>query len=270
MSPTWDDGERPVWPRITALGWGRVALKGLVIALTVFGLLPFVIVLRALDARRTAQGIVTFASRVTLRIIGLRLKLSGQVHPDTQAFVANHSTWLDIFVLTAAHPLNFVSKAEVAGWPGIGWVARGTGTVFIARRRTEAVEHRDKMAARLAAGDKLLFFPEGTSTDGQRVLSFRPTLFASVLREAFVGRTIQPISVKYHAPEGADPRLYAWWGDMDFAPHFLLMLALPRHGQVHVRFGEPLQPADFADRKALSAAAENAVRAGFEGFRNVR
>ncbi|MEM7438531.1 MAG: lysophospholipid acyltransferase family protein [Pseudomonadota bacterium] len=264
MTPTWDDGSRPTWPKVRGADWMRVVVRGLVIAITVFGLLPFVILLRAVGFGPAAQRIVTFASRVTLRMIGLRMTLSGTVAPRTRALVANHSSWLDIFVLTAACPLNFVSKAEVAKWPGIGLVARGTGTVFIARRRTEAAEHRDTMMARLQAGDRLLFFPEGTSTDGQRVLPFRPTLFASVLGPEFAGYAVQPVSVRYHAPDGADPRIYGWWGQMDFAPHFLAMLGLARHGRVDVIFGDPLLPDAFADRKALSKAAENAVRRGFE------
>ncbi|MBC6442150.1 MAG: 1-acyl-sn-glycerol-3-phosphate acyltransferase [Rhodobacteraceae bacterium] len=265
-TPAWDNGSRPDQPPITVAGWARAVLRGLPIIFVIFGLLPFVILLRATGHSDHARRIVCFASRITLRIMGLRLRLSGTVAPNTRVFVANHSSWLDIFVLTAAQPMNFVSKAEVAGWPGIGLVARSTGTVFIARRRVEAIVHRDQLAARLASGDRLMIFPEGTSTDGRRVLPFRPTLFAALQGKAFEGYQVQPVSVRYAATAGRDSRLYGWWGDMDFAPHFLAILALEGHGSVQVRFGTPLSPADFADRKALAAAAEAAVRGGFDAL----
>jgi lyso-ornithine lipid O-acyltransferase len=92
------------------------------------------------------------------------------------ALVANHASWLDIFTLNACDRIYFVSKSEVAGWPGIGWLARATGTVFINRQGREAQMQKLLFEARLRAGHRLLFFPEGTSTDGQRVLDFKSTL----------------------------------------------------------------------------------------------
>jgi 1-acyl-sn-glycerol-3-phosphate acyltransferase len=179
------------------------------------------------------------------------------------AQVANHVSWLDIFVLNAATRLRFVAKAEVAGWPGIGWLARGTGTLFVARDPRRAAEQAREMEARLAAGDRLLFFPEGTSTDGLQVLRFRPTLFA-----AFFGGTrgtqlrVQPVSLAYAAPRGEAAGFYGWWGDMGFGESLLAVLSVPRQGAVRVTYHPPLLVADFADRKALAAAAEAAVRAG--------
>ena len=95
--------------------------------------------------------------------------------------VANHASWLDIFALNAPQRIYFVSKDEVRDWPGIGWLARATGTVFIARKSREAGVQARLFETRMAAGHRLLFFPEGTSTDGRRVLPFKTTLFAAFL-----------------------------------------------------------------------------------------
>ncbi len=117
------------------------------------------------------------------------------------AVVANHSSWLDIFTLNASQRIYFVAKSEVSGWPGIGWLARATGTVFITRKGTEAKRQQDLFEARLRAGHQLLFFPEGTSTDALRVLPFKPTLFQAFFTHG-LDRVlfIQPVTVVYHAP----------------------------------------------------------------------
>jgi 1-acyl-sn-glycerol-3-phosphate acyltransferase len=111
-----------------------------------------------------------------------------------------------------------------------------------------------------------LFFPEGTSTDGRRVLPFKPTLFEAFFDPGLApGLRVQPVSVAYHAPDGADPAFYGWWGDMEFAAHLLKVLAHPRGGSVTVVWHAPLVVADFAGRKPLARAAEEAVRAGHDG-----
>ena len=121
---------------------------------------------------------------------------------------------------------------------------------------------------RLAAGHKLLFFPEGTSTDGQQVLPFKPALFAAFfdpsLRDTL---QMQAVTVNYQAPKGADPRFYGWWGDMDFGPHLLATLAAARQGGVQVIYHPPVRVADFADRKALAKAMEKQVREGLAQHR---
>lgn len=177
------------------------------------------------------------------------------------AVVANHSSWLDIFALNARKRVYFVSKAEVAKWPGIGWLARATGTVFIERNRKKAREQTLLFQERLSAGHKLVFFPEGTSTDGIRVLPFKTTLFAAFftdeLREFMY---VQPVSVIYHAPVGQPNRFYGWWGDMDFGPHLLKTLGARRQGWVELIYHIPAKVSDFENRKALAAHCEEAVR----------
>lgn len=198
-----------------------------------------------------------FVCAASLRVIRLRLTVRGR--PSGGLAVANHSSWLDILVLNAADRPCFVAKSEVAGWPGIGLLARATGTVFIRRDRRDVAAQRDILASRLAAGDRLLVFPEGTSTDGRRLLAFKPALFAAVCGASHV----QPVTVIWHAPPGADPRFYGWWGDMALAPHLLRVLARRPQGSVEVIYHPPIAGADHPSRKPLAAACEAAVRSGF-------
>jgi 1-acyl-sn-glycerol-3-phosphate acyltransferase len=178
--------------------------------------------------------------------------------------VSNHASWFDVFTLNACQRIYFVAKSEVRGWAGIGWLARATGTVFIARRGAEAKRQRELFEQRLRAGHKLLFFPEGTSTDGLRVLPFKSTLFAAFFADGLAEELhIQPVSVVYAAPDGQDPRFYGWYGEMDFAPHLLKLLAARRQGSVEVVFHDPVKISDFPDRKALAAHCEAQVRGAF-------
>lgn len=266
MSPTWRSDEVPDSPQIDLGGRCRAVVRALcLVTVLVLGVV-LTSILRLAERplyglRRPWTGWVTvWVCRTALLILGLQRKLTGAPMSMKGALVANHSSWIDIFVLNAGAPLFFVSKSEVAAWPGIGWLARLTGTVFVRRARQDADAQRALLEARLRAGHRLLFFPEGTSTDGKRVLGFKTTLFASLFADGLDGAHVQPVSVAYEPPNGYDPRFYAWWGDMAFGPHLMQMLAAKRGGRVHVTWHAPLAVADFADRKKLAAMAEAQVR----------
>ena len=267
---TWDDGDRPAAVPITAAGWARVLLRGVPVSLLLLIGFPALLLLRLPERlifgsrRPLTPWITQYVCKTTLWIIGLKRHLNGVPLQGGGAIVANHAAWLDIFVLNAAARVTFVSKSEVAAWPGIGWLARGTGTIFIRRARAQAALHQALLETRMLAGDRLVFFPEGTSTDGQRILPFKSTLFEVFFADDMKHKMkVQPVSIRYEAPVGADPRFYAWWGDMDFGPSLLKILAAPRQGAVHVICHPPLDVAGFSDRKALAAACETALRAGF-------
>ncbi len=269
MSPIWgSDVQPPDHGRIRAAGWARAAIRGVPLVTLVFGGLLLLLLVRQIERplhgqrRPWTPHITRAVCRGALRFIGLRLDVRGRVDPRHGAVVANHSSWLDIFVLNAVKNIYFVSKAEVAGWFGIGWLARATGTVFVERDRKHAAAQRDMLRERLDLGHKLLFFPEGTSTDGRRVLPFKPTLFQALIDTQAQGLTVQPVSVTYHAPKGEDPRYYGWWGDMEFGPHLIRLLAAPRTGSVTVIYHAGLAVTDFIDRKALAKACETSVRDG--------
>jgi len=253
--------------RITPFGWLRVLWRGGLIGILTYGGLLVLLLVRLVEwplcgqARPVTPHITRFVCRTALRILRLPLTVHGTPMTHPGAIVANHSSWLDIFVLNAVQTIYFVAKAEVADWPMIGWLARATGTVFIARKGTEAKKQQEIFESRLMAGHRLLFFPEGTSTDAIRVLPFKSTLFEAFFAPALVrSMHIQPVTVVFHAPEGSDPRHYGWWGDMDFASHLLKTLATPRQGRVEVIF-HPEVPVDaFENRKALAQHCERVIR----------
>lgn len=266
---TWRGAEPPPLPRIGPGGWWRAAWRGTFLGGVTFGCLGLLLLLRLVERplfgwhRPVTPFITQFVCRMAFVILGIDYKTLGQQMRGRGAVVANHASWLDIFALNARKRIYFVSKAEVAGWPGIGWLARATGTVFINRDRREARAHNDMFEERLKAGHKLLFFPEGTSTDGQRVLTFKTTLFAAFFTEALRDILhVQPVTVIYSAPPGEDRAFYAWWGDMEFGRHLLKVLASRRQGAVEIVYHPPLRVADYPDRKALAKACEMAVRCG--------
>lgn len=268
MNSEWKDVPlQPLGP-LGVAGWSRVVLRGALLGCVVVIGLVLTVILRVVERplcglKRPVTPYITMAvCRAAFAITGIGFKASGAPMASNGAVVANHGSWLDIFALNARKRIFFVSKAEVAGWPGIGWLARATGTVFITRDRRHAAEQKAVFEQRLMAGHKLLFFPEGTSTDTRRVLDFKPTLFAAffepALRETL---QVQPVSVLYTAPKGKDPRYYGWWGDMDFADGLLRALATAPQGGVEVIYHSPLKVSDFANRKTLAAECQNQVRA---------
>jgi 1-acyl-sn-glycerol-3-phosphate acyltransferase len=265
----WDSGDPPNYPPITVLGWLRVILRALALIVVVFGGLIVLLIIRQFERplygldRPITPHLVKWVCRMSLRILGLAHKVTGQPIEGRGAVVANHASWLDIFVLNAVKRVYFVSKSEVASWPGIGWLARATGTVFIERNPARAREQTALFQQRLLVGHKLLFFPEGTSTDGQLVLAFKTTLFESFFAAELKDRiAVQPVTVFYHAPPGTEQRFYGWWGDMSFGTHLIATLAPARQGTVEVIYHTPLEVSAFENRKALAKACEDAVRAG--------
>ena len=276
MSFTWSPDDAPPEVRITVAGWLRAGSRMLAMCVI---LLTGVLVTAALrppesffwGLRRPWTPYITQAvCRATLVVLGLAHRIEGRPMPGAGAVVANHSSWLDIFALNARKRVYFVSKSEVAGWPGIGLLARLTGTVFIDRDPRQARHQTEIFEGRLQAGHRLLFFPEGTSTDGLRVLPFRSTLFQAFFAEGLRDHLrVQPVSVIYQAPPWQDRRFYGWWGDMSFGSHMLKVLSAARCGAVTVVYHAPVDVSDFPGRKALATHCEAAVRAGMPPERRV-
>jgi 1-acyl-sn-glycerol-3-phosphate acyltransferase len=225
------------------------------------------------------QGKVWFARRywrVTRRLIGVRLRVVGDVAAPKDGrsvvYASNHSSWLDIPALGGVLPACFVSKDDISGWPVIGTIARLGRTVFVSRRVTSTGRERDDMLRRLAAGDNLVLFPEGTSSDGSRVLPFRTAFFA--IAEGDPPPIIQPVSIVYDRLAGlpagrASRAVFSWYGDMDLAPHAWRLLQW-RGMSGTVLLHAPLDPRDFSSRKALAQATWQAVADGASALRQNR
>lgn len=262
----WNEAPAPRF-RVGLMGWLRVAWRGGLLGSLTYGGLMVLLAIRLVEwplfgqARPVTPYITQTVCRLSFVILRLPLTVEGRPMTVRGAVVANHSGWLDIFALNAAQRVYFVAKSEVEGWPGIGWLARATGTVFITRKGSEAKRQQEIFEDRLHAGHRLLFFPEGTSTDAIRVLPFKSTLFQAFYTEGLRDNMhIQPVTLIFHAPEGEDARFYGWWGNMDFATHLLKILAAARQGRVEVIF-HPEVPVDaFENRKQLAAHCERVIR----------
>ncbi|MDO9710260.1 lysophospholipid acyltransferase family protein [Paracraurococcus lichenis] len=204
-------------------------------------------------------------------LLGIRVQVVGTPSRDRPVlFVSNHSSWLDIPVLGGLLAAPFVAKSEVGTWPVIRTVARLGRTVFVSRSRGATAQEATEMRARMAAGDSLILFPEGTSNDGTRVLPFRSPFFAI----AEGARQVQPVSVVYDRLGGLpacrrDRPLFAWYGDMEIASH-AWRLARRSGARVTVVFHEPFPPGLLPNRKALAAEAERIVSLGAERLRQNR
>lgn len=240
-----------------------------VMAIWVFGGLAIHLTLRLLERpmfglRRPVTPFITQAvCKGALAILGIKVLVTGAPMRGRGAVVANHVSWLDIFALNAPQRIYFVSKSEVASWPGIGWLAKATGTVFIRRNARDARLQKEIFEARLRAGHHLCFFPEGTNSDGVRLLPFKPTLFAAFfMHELAEILSVQPVTLAYIAPPGRDARFYAWWGDLSFGGHLLRVLAQARQGRIEIVFHNPVPVSDFANRKEIARYCEDEVRGG--------
>lgn len=223
---------------------------------------------RAIRQRGFPYRLIRLWHKGSLRIAGVRPTVHGApVTGRPVLYVANHVSYFDISILGALLDASFVAKAEIAGWPIFGYLARLQRSVFVRRSGRHAAQQRDEIRQRLEAGDQLILFPEGTSSDGARALRFKSALFDAATIE-IDGRQVevQPVSLAYTRFDGMPMgRLlrpfFAWYGDMDLAPHLWRALGLGRIG-VDVIFHEPVRLERFGSRKALAQHCEQAVAQG--------
>ena len=192
-----------------------------------------------------------------LRAIGVEAESAGEL-PARGAVVCNHLSYLDIVVLMAAQPCVMVAKTEVRGWPLIGRLTALAGTVYVRRGggpSTHAAVN-ESMRAAYATGLPVVFFPEGTTTDGRELLPFRRGLFHSVLDgEQPLRVAALQYSMGWNGGATVEDDI-CWWGEATFAPHLIRFLGL-REVRAAVQFGEEV--AARADRFALSKAARARV-----------
>jgi len=220
---------------------------------------------------RLARSFPNWYHRNVCRLLGIRFTIEGELVRDRPVLlVSNHTSWLDIPVLSAVTPVSFVAKKEVGGWPFISSLARLQRSIFIDRtRRTAVGQAADEILRRLAQGDTLVLFAEGTSSDGNRVLPFMTSLFAAAKPSGKNGESapdavVQTLSLVYTRLYGiplgrADRPFVGWYGDMEMRSHaWRLLKAGPL--DVQIRIGPPVPLADFADRKHLARHSEEQVR----------
>ncbi|RJF89550.1 1-acyl-sn-glycerol-3-phosphate acyltransferase [Oleomonas cavernae] len=271
-------GPLPDLPKAVAPGRGRTARLRAVLRLALFlvtlvVMIPVQLLALLLD-RKVSVAVPFFFHKMLCRILGVRVVVHGRRHRRSAVlFIANHSSWLDIPVMSAVIPASFVAKSEIQGWPIFGFLAKLQRTVFVEReRRSRTAESRDVLVQRLEGGDNLILFPEGTSSDGNRILPFKSALFGAAeievpRRDGSRGPVVvQPVTVSYTKlqgmPMGRDYRpFFTWFGDMELVPHLLQALSF---GPItaEVEFHAPLTVAEAGSRKALARHCETVIRAG--------
>jgi 1-acyl-sn-glycerol-3-phosphate acyltransferase len=219
---------------------------------------------------RYARSFPHWYHRQVCKIVGIRLNVEGDVAAEQGVLlISNHVSWIDITVLSAVAPVSFVAKQEVASWPLVSWLAKLQRSVFVDRtRRNEVGDKANEILDRLAGGDHIVLFAEGTSSDGNSVLPFKTALFAAA--KPMDGRgmgakvSAQTLALTYPKIYGLPlcrrgRHVIAWYGDMDMASHAWRLLGL---GPIdaNIRIGPPVPLDSFPDRKALARYAEAKVR----------
>jgi len=221
---------------------------------------------------RGAEWLPHYYHRFLCWLLDVRVSVSGEISRGRPVLlIANHISWLDIIVISSVAPVHFVAKREVADWPFFGLMAKLQRTVFVDRERRSTVrDTAHEIAGRLDAGERIVLFAEGTSSDGNQILPFKSALIAAAAlaaEEEGEGADVQTLALAYtrlHGlPMGRVARTHvAWYGDMDMVPH---VWGLLRQGPLdaQVQIGAPLRLDNVRDRKKLAAISEAQVRRHF-------
>lgn len=226
-------------------GTALLLLRGLLTAAVMF---PFFPVVRRRRAIRNW-------SQALLRMLGVRLRVHGTA-PDATVpamLVANHVSWLDIFVINTVLPVRFIAKSEIRSWPAIGWLSAKAGTLFIARaRRHDTARVNREVAAAMRAGDVIAVFPEGMTTDGSRVLRFHSSLLQPAL---LAGAHVYPVALRFERGDGGLCVEAAYDGDKSLWATFLQVIAQPAIN-AQLWFLPPLPPGSTHRRELADAAQQ--------------
>ncbi len=244
---------RALYRVVTLIGMTVFLCVGLVVVRLVW-------VGRAQRSGPLADRFVGLWARSTRRLIGMRVRVDGEIPGAPVALVTNHLSYVDIVALWCVVPGVFVARADVADWPLVGQAGRLVGTIFIDRtRKRDLLRVIPEMQASLAADRTVIFFPEGTSSRGQDVLPFKSPLFEAAAR---CGVPVVGASLQFETapPARSADWSVCWWGDMTFAPHVFELLHAPGF-EVRIRFSSPHHVG--RDRKRLCRLAQESVEKTF-------
>ena len=209
-----------------------------------------------------AYNVTRFAHKYLCTIFGLRVNIIGAPSKISPVlFVSNHVSYLDIPVLGSIVFCRFIAKSDVANWPIFGFLSKLQNTIFIERNPAKSLEQKKILQRSLENKDNLILFPEGTSSDGKKVLPFKSSLFSitETAKKEKLPLLVQPVSIVLKKINGekvtTETRdIYAWHGDMTLAPH-LLKVAQQKNIDIDVIFHETLDPNSFENRKAIAHRA---------------
>mgnify|MGYP001437110570 FL=1 len=255
---------------IPPIGFFHV-LKGLLrllvfLPLTIFLVIIFLIfkaILKPLNLNYPVFLIRKSWSVLILRLFGLKLKVIGKQSYNSTIFVSNHISWTDILVIQSVLDIIFVAKSDVKKMPGLGFLASIANTVFIDRNPQKISKDSLILKKKIEKGELICFFPEGTSTDGLRVLKFKSgffqLLFDGIYNQNKYIKKVQPLSIYYKVHnKNLSKDFYGWWGSMSIISHITKILCLSS-GSVELKFHDSLNSEEFNDRKEIALAAENTI-----------
>lgn len=250
--------------------WLRLAVAFLVLAAVTIVLLPIQLVGLRFNLK-IRRRLPRLWHRVACRVLGLKVRVHGTLETRRPLLLAsNHVSWKDIMVLGSVADVVYIAKSEVRGWPVFGILARLQATIFVEReQRRKTGDQVDEIARRMADGEIVVLFPEGTTSDGNRLLEIKTSLFgaaASAVPHAPEGIVhVQPVAIAYTGLHGMAMGRYhrplaAWPGDIELMPH---LLGVAREGavDVDVDFGERVEVSQASSRKEVSRAVGARIRA---------
>lgn len=231
--------------------------RGLILAFRLLAIAVVLALAYPLIGDRPRLRLKQHYSRKILRTLAIDIAGDGEAWAPGCLVVANHVSWLDILALNAVHPVAFVSKAEVRAWPLVGWIAAKVDTVFLRRgSRGHAKIVNGEIDALLDGGKTVAIFPEGTTTDGTRLLGFHAALLQPAVE---TGHPIQPVALSYHHADGSRCLAPAYVGETTLLQSFAAVLAC-RSMLVRVRALPAIGPQN-AGRRELARAARDAIGA---------
>ncbi len=207
--------------------------------------------------------LIRFYSNGMNILLGVHVRIHGQVIKNKPVlFVSNHSSYLDIFALASFLPAVFLAKDDILDWPVVGWLCRLSGSVFISRNPQKTLENIKNI--KRSRSPSFILFPEGTTSDGNRVKKFNSAFFSLIHKMGNNEPTIvQPISIAYTRVAGITMGhhfrpYFSWFGDMDLAPHVKECLSFSTI-TIDVTMHPPLEGEDLKDRKKLASTCEKIV-----------
>nr|WP_307157739.1 lysophospholipid acyltransferase family protein [Rhizobium paknamense] len=209
--------------------------------------------------------------KVACFALGVKVRVHGEIARRRPLMLsANHCSWLDIMVLSSVADVAFIAKTEVADWPIFGTLAKLQKSVFVKREEKRSTgKQANDIAERMAAGEIVVLFPEGTTSDGNRLLPTKSSLYgaaAMALPLAPEGTVyVQPVAIAYTGIQGMPMGRYyrpvvSWPGDVTLPPHLAGLLRVGAV-EVDVCFGPPEEYREGVNRKHLASSVERRIRA---------
>lgn len=230
--------------------WVRVAAHGVSAAFILRVLYPG-------SSSATQRRLLKWWSVRLLRILNVTPLVEGEPPGSARCaamIAANHVSWLDIFVVSSVHPSRFIAKSEIRGWPLVGWIVENAGTLFVNRGRRDLAFVTQRVQAALAQGDCIGLFPEGTTTEGDKLLKFHSALFEPAMAD---GARIHPVAIRYQYADGTLCRAASFVGEISFMQS-LGLIVRQRRIVARIAFSEPIETAGVG-RREMARIVEDRV-----------